>query len=55
MCSEFTPNGTALLITPFCRIRTLPEVAPGATVAITWVSFVARMPPIWSVQQRALP
>ena len=37
-CGEFTPNVTALLITPFCRIRALPEVAPGATVAPTWVS-----------------
>jgi hypothetical protein len=38
MWSEFTPNGNALLMTPFCRIRALPEAAPGATAATTWVS-----------------
>src|SRR5258707_10342092 len=38
MCWAFPLNATALLITPFCRIRTLPEADPGATAATTWLS-----------------
>jgi hypothetical protein len=55
MCSEFTLNGNALLSRPFCRIRALPEAAPGATSATTWVSLQLCTTPLNDTVARLLP